>query len=43
MGDGVISIVLTNSSTGVSGVVGIITALLRQAEEGGSYKVKVSA
>lgn len=29
-------------STGVAGVVGIITALLRRAEEGGSYTVKVS-
>ena len=36
-----IDVVLTSISTGVSGVIGIITALLRQAEEGGSYKVKV--
>ncbi|KAK7956000.1 CoA-transferase family III domain-containing protein [Apiospora aurea] len=28
--------------TGVSGVIGIITALLRRAEEGGSYTVKIA-
>ncbi|KAJ4387076.1 hypothetical protein N0V85_007759 [Neurospora sp. IMI 360204] len=28
--------------TGICGVIGIITALLRQAEHGGSYKVKVA-
>lgn len=36
-----IEVVLTSISTGVCGVIGIITALLRQAEHGGSYKVKV--
>lgn len=35
-------IILTKASTGVSGVVGILSALMRRAEEGGSFTVNVA-
>jgi hypothetical protein len=35
------AVLTRGDSTGVAGVIGILTALLRQAEHGGSYKVKV--